>query len=76
MLKPERIWVVLRFENDYNQEGGYFTSAHLSREECISPNGHFGREGYENTWYVRRKVTLNTTFHSDTPLHNPYELTD
>ena len=45
------MWVVLRFENQYNQFGGYFVGIFESEEDAESPNGHFGRENFENTWH-------------------------
>ena len=56
------MWIVLRYENDYDQYGGYFVSVHPTEDECVSPNGHFGRLDYENTWYVKLRAELNTEY--------------
>ena len=63
--KKKKMWIVLRYENQYDQCGGYFTGVFGSEFACRSPNGHFGRIGSENTWYEIAKVEMGKLYNEN-----------
>lgn len=63
------MWVVLRFENEYDQKGGYFVGVFDCEGDCVSPNGHFGRVNAEDTWYIAKSVLVDEIYGEDHPIH-------
>lgn len=66
--QTDTIYVVLRFENLYDQHGGYFVG--IFNNEPTSPNGHFGRQDVEETWYEIHEITTERLYHEDDSLHS------
>ena len=64
------MYVLLRFENQYNQHGGYFCGVFDDHEECESPNGHFGRKGDEETWYQTFDIRKGKHYTASSYVHN------
>lgn len=71
MVVYKMITIVLRHENEYNQHGGYFVGAF--DVPPVSPNGHWGRQGVESTWYTKVNVLMNRTYHEESEIHDAYE---
>ena len=64
------MWVVLRFENQYDQYGAYFVGIFETEEACQSPIGYFGRKSSkDNTWYERRQIEINQLYGEDHIIH-------
>jgi len=60
VLSQTIMTIILRFENEFYQDGGYFVGIYDKEPE--SPNGHWGREDYENTWYLKYKIEVNKIY--------------
>lgn len=63
------MWVVLRFENNYDQYGGYFVGVYNEEEHCVSPNGHFGRQSFENVWYTKQEIRKGINYDENHSIH-------
>ena len=67
------MWVILRHENEYDQHGGYFVAVYHTLEECVSPNGHFGRKGTENVWYTVKRIVVGFHYDEESHVHHSYD---
>ena len=56
MKMSNKLYVVLRFENQHDQFGGYFHGIFTSLSAAKSPNGYFGRKDSEYTWYQVHEI--------------------
>ena len=63
-------WVVLKFINRYDQEGGYFAGIFL-HVEPTSPNGHWGRLNNEDVWYTKNLIEVGKYYDENDKIHTP-----
>lgn len=43
--------ILLRYINEYNQDGGYFAGIFENEELARRSVHHIGRDGYEHEWF-------------------------
>ena len=65
-----KLYVVLRFENEYDQFGGYFHGVYNSLSSAASPNGYFGRKEGDQTWYSVSDISPNKEYDEESYPHN------
>ena len=65
-----KLYVVLRFENEYDQFGGYFHGVFNSPSAVVSPNGYFGRKEGDQTWYNVVDISANKEYPEESYPHN------
>ena len=65
-----KLYVVLRFVNEYDQFGGYFHGVYNSLSAAVSPNGYFGRKEGDQTWYAVSDISANKEYDEESYPHN------
>ena len=65
-----KLYVVLRFENEYDQFGGYFHGVYTSLSAAVSPNGYFGRKEGDQTWYSLTQISPNKEYNEESYPHD------
>ena len=65
-----KLYVVLRFENEYDQFGGYFHGVYTSLSAAVSPNGYFGRKEDDQTWYAVAQISPNKEYDEESYPHD------
>ena len=65
-----KLYVVLRFVNEYDQFGGYFHGVFNSLSAAVSPNGYFGRKEGDQTWYSVSDISANKEYDEESYPHN------
>ena len=58
----EKLYVLLYFVNEYDQEGGYFAGVFKSRELAVRSIDHVGRHKWEYSWYEVVEVIPNKKY--------------
>lgn len=57
--EQKTIWILTKHYNLYDQQGGYFSGAFLSKDLAEKSVDHIGRVDYEETWYELDEEPLN-----------------
>lgn len=61
------MWIVTRFINQYDQEGGYFYAAFDFKPKIKDIEGvnHFGRKDWEEEWFELNEVRVGEVVRED-----------
>ena len=54
-----KVYVLLKYYNLYDQEGGYFCGVFGAFKDAIGKVKHLGRLNNEDEWYIVEEVPLN-----------------
>ena len=55
----KKLYILLKYFNQYDQEGGYFAGVFDSYEKARNSVHHIGRKDSEFGWYQIKEVDIN-----------------
>jgi len=60
-----QLFAVLRFVNEYDQQGGYIVGVYDTREAAVASIDHEGRTAWEYEWFGIQEMELNKDYQND-----------